>query len=248
LEQIVLYLAVLVALLGFGMGLINLAGPFLKRLSIALPSLNLATLLRRGAQDEDDDDLDLDLDAEEDLSAARDFAESSFVASENTLLARRRSVALGDDDEDLDEELVEVLEEVAQEDYEPADDDVPEGDDDGPVIYTVSVEDIDAVEDEENDEVSEADEDTEDEEDDDEDEEDDEEGDEEEDAAAEIQTVAAGAGEGDDMMSFFGESADAGAGAIAAWRKDLAEVSIEELLAEARAIRQQIQGKKSNAA
>jgi hypothetical protein len=50
------------------------------------------------------------------------------------------------------------------------------------------------------------------------------------------------------MMSFFGESADAGAGAIAAWREDLAEVSIEELLAEARAIRQQIQGKKSNAA
>jgi hypothetical protein len=242
LEQIVLYLAVLVALLGFGMGVINLAGPFLKRRSIALPSLNLPTLLRRGAQDEDD--FDLDLDAEEDLSAARDFAESSFAPSDNALLARRRSVALGDDDEELDEELVEVLEEVAQEDYEPADDDVVEGDDEGPVIYTVSVEAIDAVEDVEDNDVSEEDENTEDEEDDDEYEDEDE----EEDASVEVQTVAAAAGEGDDMMSFFGESADAGAGAIAAWREDLPEVSIEELLAEARAIRQQIQGKKSNAA
>jgi len=239
LEQIVLYLAVLVALSGFGMGLINLAGPLLKRRSFALPSLKLATLLRRGAQIEDEDDFDLDLDTEEDLLAARDFAESSF-APEKTLLARRRSVALEDDEE----ELVEVLEEAAEEGDE--DDDDIEDDDEGPVIYTVSAEAIGATEDEtqpeEEDELSaNEDEDGEDEED--EDGEDEEEG-----AQPEVITVAAGGGESDDMMSFFGESADAGAGAIAAWREDLPEVDIAELLAEARAIRQQIQGQKSNAA
>jgi hypothetical protein len=243
LEQIVLYLAVVVALSGFGMGLINLAGPFLKRRSIALPSLKLATLLRRGAQTENADDFDLELDAEEDLLAARDFTESSF-APENTLLARRRRIALGDDEEELDEELVEVLEEVAEEGDEASDDNDSEDDDEGPVIYTVSAETIGAIEDEE--QPEEKDELFEDEDGD--EDEDDEDEDEEEGAQTEVQTVAAGGGEGDDMMSFFGESADAGAGAIAAWREDLPEVSIEELLAEARAIRQQIQGKKSSAA
>ncbi len=77
--------------------------------------------------------------------------------------------------------------------------------------------------------------------------EEDEDDDDEEAAEPEVQTVAAG-GDGDDMLSFFGESADAGAAPIAAWREDLPEVTIDELLADARAIRQQIQGRKSNAA
>ena len=50
------------------------------------------------------------------------------------------------------------------------------------------------------------------------------------------------------MMSFFDEAAGAGAGAVAAWHEDLPQVSIEDLLEEARAMSQQIKGKKSDAA
>lgn len=229
------------------MGLLNLAGPFLKRHDIVLPSLSVATLLRRFRRGEDEDD-DLDFGDEDDLNAARDFAETSFVAGDTSLLARRS--ALGDeDDEELDEELVQVLDEVAEEELEPAD---AAGEDladeaEGPVIYTVSAEAPDEAEDEESPEEDDV-EDDEDEEDDAEDS--DEDGDEEEaeeTSQPEVQVVAGG-GDGNDMMSLFGESADAGAKEVAAWREDLPDVSIEELLAEARAVSQQIKDKKRNAA
>jgi hypothetical protein len=249
LEQILLYLAVLAALAGFGMGLLNLAGPLLKRRNIALPSPSIAKLLRRGQTDDDDD---FDLVDEDDLDAARDFAGASFAAGDSSLLAPRTMPATGYEDEELDEELAQVLEKVAEEELEPPEDedgvfeDETEADDDGPFIYTVSAEAADESEGEEGDgEEGPSGEDQEDD-----DLEDSEDGDDEEDedeSQPEVQVVAA-AGEGDDMLSFFSESADAGAKEAAAWRHDLPDVSIEDLLAEARAISEQIQGKKHNAA
>lgn len=245
-EQIVLYLAVLAALSGFGMGLMNIAGPFLKRRDFKLPALRLDSLLRRSGT-ADEDGLDL---YDEDDDDGRDFAESGFAGAQATLLARRNAAADADPD-DLDEELAGVLDEVATEEFETEEDsnDGLEEEDDGAVIYTVSAET--AGEDEDNDEFTSADEDgdDEDEEDDGEEEDDDDEEDgDEEDEAPEVHVVAAAGGGKDDMMSFFDEAADAGAGAIAAWRADLPEVTIEELLAEARAISQRIKGAKRNAA
>jgi len=238
LEQIVFYLAILAALAGFGMGLFNLAGPLLKRRNFRLPALSLATLLRRGSTSEDDAELDFDLDDEDDLNAARDFAENSF-ASEVALLSRRRRLVNADENEELDEELAGVLDEVAQDDFGPdEDEDAYDDGEDAPVVYTVSAEVTDDTEDDE----SQPDGDAEDEDDEEYDD------DEEDETQPEVQVVAAGGGTGDDMLSFFDEAANAGAGAIAAWREDIPEVTIEELLAEARAIRQQIHGKKSNAA
>ena len=242
-EQIVLYLAVLAALSGFGMGLMNIAGPFLKRRDFKLPALRLGSLLRRSST-ADEDGLDL---YDEDDDDGRDFAQSGFAGAQATLLARRNVAAYADAD-DLDEELADVLDEVAAEEFESeaADNEGLEEEGDGAVIYTVSAgtagEDEDAFEGDEFDSVDE-------EEDDEEDgDEEDEEGAEEEAAAPEVHVVAAAGGGKDDMMSFFDEAAGAGAGAIAAWRADLPEVTIEELLAEARAISQRIKGAKRNAA
>jgi hypothetical protein len=251
-EQFVLYLAVLAALAGFGMGLLNLAGPFLRRRNLSLPRLNIAALLRRGDTEEDD----LDFVDDDDLDTARDFAESGFAAGDTSLLTPRLTVV---DDEELDEELVQVLDEVAAEQPEPVEGDAEseDGDNQGPVIYTISAEADDEAEDDEaenedaaeeasdEESIGEENEDTE------EDGDDFEEGEEEEESAAEapqVQVVAAAAEGGDDMLSFFSESADAGKAAVAAWREDLPDVSIEELLAEARALSQQIKGNKRNAA
>ena len=118
-----------------------------------------------------------------------------------------------------------------------------ETDEDGPFIYTVSAEVSDDAENEEDDAEDASEEDDGDEG----DEEEEEEEEDEEEPQTEVQVVAGG-GEGDDMLSFFNEAADAGAAPAAAWRQDLPDVSIEELLAEARAIRQQIEGKKRNTA
>lgn len=240
-EQLVLYVAVLAALSGFGMGLMNLAGPYLKRRDFQLPSISIATLLRRGGTAADDDE-DLDLD-DEDVRSARELAETSFIAAEATLLARRNSAGEAEDEEELDEELVSVLEEVAEEDIAAPVEDEEFEEDEGPVIYTVSAEVNDAAEDDAAfdpeavaGDALEGDEDAEDEE---------EYEDEEEEAKPEVQVVAAGGGGGDDMMSFFDEAADAGAAAVAAWRQDVPDVTIEELLADARAISQQIKGKRN---
>jgi hypothetical protein len=236
LEQIVLYLAVLAALSGFGMGLMNLAGPYLKRRKIALPKLSLAALLNRGSDETDDD---LDFDDEDELDAARDFAERSFAA-DNSLLARRRTVAI-DDEEELDEELAGVLDQVAVEELTTEEDANEDEEDEEPRFYTVSAEAngdepgedrLDGSLDEEDENDGEY-----------EDEED-----EEEPSQPEVHVVAAGGDAGDNMMSFFDEAADAVAKAHLAWRDDLPEVSIEDLLAEARSISQQIKGKKRNAA
>jgi hypothetical protein len=236
-EQLVLYLAVLAALAGFGMGLLNIAGPLLARRNLALPKLSLATLLRPGESEEEDFELALD----EDLDADRAFAESGFASNEVPLLTRRLTV-VEDEDEDLDDELVQVLDEIASEPA-PEDDEVDAEEEDGPFIYTVSadLEDETEVSDEESDESEDGEDEFEDEEDDDED------GEREAEAPA-VQVVAAGAEAGDDMLSFFNESADAGKDAAPAWREDLPDVGIEELLAEARSLRQQIKGRKSNAA
>jgi hypothetical protein len=238
LEQIVLYLAVLAALAGFGMGLLNLAGPFLKRRNFALPPISIAKLLRRGEADDEDD---FDFEDEDDALTARDFAEASFAAGDTSLLKRRLVAVPGYEDEELDEELVQVLEAAADEDIELPEEDgeTNEAAEDGPFIYTVSAEASDETENEAEDfeEPSEEEDDADDDDDDEED----------EDPQPEVKVVAGG-GESDDMLSFFSESADAGAAAAAVWRQDLPDVSIEELLAEARAIRQQIEGKKRNTA
>ncbi len=143
-EQIVLYLAILAALSGFAMGLLNLAGPFLKRRNITLPSLSIASLLRRSAEDEDDPP-DQTLGDAGDLSPDRDSADSDLNASEKSLLARRRQA--GDDDEELDEELASVLDEVAvaepevaEEEEEEEEEEASGEDTDGTVIYTVPAE------------------------------------------------------------------------------------------------------------
>jgi len=240
LEQLILILAVLAALSGFGMGLINLAGPYLKRRKIALPGItlpqfNLARLLRRGGVAEEDDDFDLE--DEDDISAARDFAENSFAAT-SSLLTNRRAII--DDDEELDEELAGVLDQVAEE--ELVIEDETETEEDGPAIYTVAAQAD--VRGEPSEESPNAFDDAGDEEDGDEYEEEDE----EETTAPEIQVIAAGGDSGNDMLSFFGESADDVAKVVQPWREDLPEVTIEELLADARAIRQQISGNKPNAA
>jgi hypothetical protein len=243
LEQIVLYLAVLAALAGFGMGLLNLAGPFLKRRGSGMPSISLKRLLRR-IQTRDDDDDGFDLDDADDIETARDFAEASFADGNTSLLKRRLVGVPGYEDEELDEELVQVLEAVAEEEIESSEaDHEAQTDEDGPFIYTVSAEVSDDGEDEEGDAEEASEEDDGDEG----DEEEEEEEEDEEEPQAEVQVVAGG-GEGDDMLSFFNEAADAGAAPAAAWRQDLPDVSIEELLAEARAIRQQIEGKKRNTA
>jgi hypothetical protein len=235
LEQIVLILAVLAALAGFGMGLLNLAGPFLKRRNFALPSISIAKLLRRGAASDEDD---FDFEDENDALTARDFAEASFAAGDTSLLKRRLVAVPGYEDEELDEELVQVLEAVADEDIELPEEDgeTDEAAEDGPFIYIVSAEASDEAENEEEEDLEEED-----------DADDDEEDEDNEEPQPEVKVVAGG-GEGDDMLSFFSESADAGAAAAAVWRQDLPDVSIEELLAEARAIRQQIEGKKRNTA
>ena len=243
-EQIVLYLAVLAALSGFGMGLMNIAGPFLKRRNFVLPALRLDSLLRR-FRTADEDGLDL---YDEDEDDARDFAESGLAGAQATLLARRNAAAYGDAD-DLDEELSGVLDEVAAEEFETeaAGNEGFEEEEDGAVIYMVSAETAGEDEDVfEADEFASVDEEEEDDEED--GDEEDEDGDEEEAEAPEVHVVAAAGGGKDDMMSFFDEAADAGAGAIAAWRADLPEVTIEELLAEARAISERIKGAKRNAA
>ena len=241
-EQIVLYLAVLAALSGFGMGLMNIAGPLLKRRNITLPPISIATLLRRGTTGVEVED-DFDLDDEEDIETARDFADASFVA-DPSLLRRRR--AIEGEDEEIDEELAGVLDLVATEEVEAEEDDEEFEDDDGPVIYTVSAgaDDGEAEADAYEDDDEETDEDED---------EDDEEGDEdgegdEEASKPELHVVAASDGGGNDILSFFGEGADAGGKVHLAWRDDLPEVSIQELLAEARSISQRIQGKKHNAA
>ena len=137
-EQIVLYLAILAALSGFAMGLLNLAGPFLKRRNITLPSLSIASLLRRSAEDEDDPP-DQTLGDAGNLSPDRNSADSDLNASEKSLLARRRQA--GDDDEELDEELASVLDEVAVAEPEVAEEEDASGEDtDGTVIYTVPAE------------------------------------------------------------------------------------------------------------
>ncbi len=287
------------------MGLVNLAGPFLKRHNIALPALDIASLLHRGDRDKEGD-LDTIL--------SEDVAEDGEAAPGRSLLARRRLGAGTDDDgEELDDELAGVLEEVAAEEIvPPVDDELVDDAEESPVVYRVpagadelegdgedSAEqqdvlgaldeavaseiegedesddqndeadddpaedesddqndeaDDDPAEDELDDQSDEADDEDEeeaDDEDDDEDEEEDDEDDEEdedEEEASGLKTVSAGGNEGDDMMSFFDEAAGAGAGAVAAWHEDLPQVSIEDLLEEARAMSQQIKGKKSDAA
>ncbi len=292
------------------MGLVNLAGPFLKRHNIALPALDIASLLHRGDRDKEGD-LDTIL--------SEDVAEDGEAAPGRSLLARRRLGAGTDDDgEELDDELAGVLEEVAAEEIvPPVDDELVDDAEESPVVYRVpagadelegdgedSAEqqdvlgaldeavaseiegedesddqndeaDDDPAEDESDDQNDEADDDpAEDESDDqndeadddpaedesdeqadeaddeadDEDDDEDDEDDEDEEEASGLKTVSAGGNEGDDMMSFFDEAAGAGAGAVAAWHEDLPQVSIEDLLEEARAMSQQIKGKKSDAA
>jgi hypothetical protein len=143
LEQIILYLAILAAISGFGMGLMNLAGPWLKRSNITLPSMSIASDIRlriaslrhreRGADGDEDE---YDFDDEDDIEAARGFAENSF-APDSSLLAPRRSIAI--DDEELDEELVGVLEEVAEEEIDSDEDEEPDEDDSEATVFTVAV-------------------------------------------------------------------------------------------------------------
>ena len=141
-EQIVLYLAILAALAGFGMGLANLAGPFLRKNNISLPAINLGALLHRETGDEDDID-----------SLIRDAEDSdSYFSSRRSLLSGRGESSEEGEDEELDEELAGVLDQVAEEEVvaEDGEDALEEEEsEDDPAIYTVSAEASDAEEQEE---------------------------------------------------------------------------------------------------
>jgi hypothetical protein len=241
-EQLLLYIVTISGFSGLMLGVYSLLVPVLQRRGVRLPF--------SGRADSDDDALDYD--DEDSLS----FAANSFSARRGSLLERvprqkaRRKPAEEDDEDDieLDDELLGDLD-LSKELAEVQAEDDDEDEDDELAALTFDAE-VDPVLEElaEDDDEDEDDDEEEGEEEDGEDDEDEYEDEEEEEAEAPqtpvVQVVHAGGG--DDMLSLFGEGSDV-VKEIEAWRADLPNPSMDELVAEAREIGAMIKGRRPRA-
>jgi hypothetical protein len=236
LEQILLYIVTISGFSGFMLGLYSLLIPVLQRRGIHLP---FASREPRGQ-----DDYDFDVDDPD----TREFAAASFSARRTSLLERlpRRAAPRA---EPQDQEGQEEMEEEASDDEEMLGDldltkeraevqaeDEEDYEEDELAELTFEAE-VDPVLDElaEDDKIEEADaEDDQAEEGDDEEEYEDEEEEEQAPEQPVVQVVTGGGG--DDMLALFSEASDA-VKEVEAWREDLPNPTIEELLAEAQQLR-----------
>jgi hypothetical protein len=237
-EQILLYIVTISGFSGFMLGLYSLLLPALQRRGIRLPF---------SSRTEDDDELD-DADEED----ARHFAATSFSARRGSLLDRLPNRAArpepedeGEDVEVEEDELLGDLDlsreraEVEAEDEGGED----EGDELAGLTFKAEVDPVlEALAgdlDDEDDETEADDEDGEDGDEDEEEYEDDEEVTEPEKPV--VHVVSAGGG--NDMLALFEEANDA-VKEVEAWRADLPNPKMDELLAEARAISALIKGRR----
>jgi hypothetical protein len=248
-EQILLYIVTISGFSGLMLGVYSLLVPVLQRRGVRLPF--------SGRGDSDDDALDYE-DDEDSLA----FAANSFSARRGSLLervprqkARKPAEEEDEDDLDLDEELLgdlDLSKELAE--VQAEDDDEDEDDQLAALTFDAEVDPVleELAEDDDLEEEEDGDEDDEEgEEEDGEDDEDGEYEDEEEEEAAEevpqtpvVQVVHAGGG--DDMLSLFGEGSDV-VKEIEAWRADLPNPSIDELVAEARELGAMLKGRRQRA-
>jgi len=261
-EQILLYIVTISGFSGFMLGLYSLLLPALQRRGLRLP-------FAAGPSDEEDDILEDEYDEPD--PGVDDSTATSFKTRRASLLDRLPKRRVQEDetdleDADIDDELLGALDltkertEIAAEDAEEYD-----SDDDDDLRELTAAAGVDpllaALEDETGDEDDEAgDEDDEaGDEDDEAGDEDDEAGDDEagenededdEDEEAEqpeqpaIHIVSGGGGE--DMLALFNEGSNVEK-IVEAWRAGLPDPTIEELLAEARAISEMIHGKRPTA-
>ena len=240
-EQILLYI---VTISGFMLGLYSLLLPALHRRGLRLP-------FAAGRSDEEDDILEDEYDEPD--ADVDDSTATSFKTRRASLLDRLPKRRPQEDeadleDADVDDELLGDLDltkertEIAAEDGEEYD-----SDDDDDLQELTAAAGVDpllaALEDETGDEDDEAD----DEEAGENEDEDDEEYEDEEEEQPEqpaIHVVSGGGGE--DMLALFNEGSNVEK-IVEAWRAGLPDPTIEELLAEARAISEMIHGKRPTA-
>jgi hypothetical protein len=246
LEQILLYIVTISGFSGFMLGLYSLLIPVLQRRGIHLPFVN------RDARDGDDYEYD---DNDDD---AHEFAAASFSARRTSLLERlpRRAAprASTSDEDDEAEDLedaepdddgllgdLDLTKERAE--VEAEDEDGYEEDELAELTYEAEVDPVlDELAEDEMDEEDEEEDEEEGEESNDEEEYED---DEEEEQAPEqpVVHVVSGGGGNDDMLALFGEGSDA-VKEVEAWRADLPDPTIDELLAEAQELRALLQGRR----
>ena len=245
-DQILLYIVLVGAFAGFGLAIYNLLLPVLQRYGIELPPIipsipSLTSLSSRAGPDDDgweDEEEFADPDT-------RRFAASTFSARKPLLSFRRRELDLEAEDEDDQDEEEELLGSLypdiqprASASLDSDGEDLPIDPELADLLTSVAEEVVAArVEDEDED-----DEEADDEEDEDEYEDDAEE------AVPEQPVVQVVSGGGtDDFLALFGEGAEE-AKVVQAWRADLPDTGIDELLTEAREIREMLKGKKRPAA
>lgn len=232
-EQILLYIVTISGFSGFMLGLYSLLAPVLHRRGVRLPFV--------GREPHDPDEYDHELDPD-----TREFAATSFSARRTSLLERLpgRASPRTEPQEEGDEEDVEDAEEDDEEllgdldltkeraEVEAEAEENDEADELAELTYEAEVDPVleELAEDEEPDE-----EDGEDGEDEGEEYED--EGEYEEEKAPEQPVVHVVSGGGtNDMLALFEEGADA-VKEVEAWREDLPNPTIQELLAEAQELR-----------
>jgi hypothetical protein len=231
LEQILLYIVTISGFSGFMLGLYSLLMPVLQRRGLRAPFSK--------PRDWDGDEEALDEDA-------RHFAATSFNARRSALLERlpgeRATPAIDDIVEEDDEDLLgnlDLSKEAAEVAIETLD-----GDDDAPLEPDAFTADATSHGDDEYDadeaDVEEGNVEDDGEDDEAEDEEYEEDGEDGEPERPIVQVVSAG-GAGD-MLALFGEGSDH-VKEVEAWRVDLPNPTLEELLAEARNVRGLLQSK-----
>ena len=243
-EQILLYIVTISGFSGFMLGLYSLLLPALQRRGLRLP-------FAAGPSDEEDDILEDEYDEPD--AGVDDSTATSFKTRRASLLDRLPKRRVQEDetdleDADIDDELLGDLDltkertEIAAEDAEEYD-----SDDDDDLRELTAAAGVDpllaALEDETGDEDDEAgDEEAGENEDEDDEEYEDEEEEQPEQPA--IHVVSGGGGE--DMLALFNEGSNVEK-IVEAWRAGLPDPTIEELLAEARAISEMIHGKRPTA-
>ena len=236
-EQILLYIVTISGFSGFMLGLYSLLIPMLQRRGIRLPLIN------REARDADEYDYELD------DPDTREFAATNFSARRTSLLERlpRRALPRTEPpEEDDEEEDVEDLEDMEEDEEELLGDlDLTkeraeveaeaEGDFEEDELAELTFEaEVDPVLEELTEDEELEEEDGEDSEDEGEEEYEDEE---EEEVASEQPVVHVVSGGGsNDMLALFNEGADA-VKEVEAWREDLPNPTIQDLLAEAQQLR-----------
>jgi hypothetical protein len=218
-EQALLLIVSISGFSGFMLGLYSLLAPSLRRRGFSLP------WLRAAAEDDvEGDEYAFEFDEDDDVDTdVRHFRATSFRAGRTSLLSRRGGLASDDDDEDASDFLGDF--DLASEGGDDQDEELEEMLQDVEVDPALAgLEDGEQREDDEGEFEDEGD------------------YDEEGPAASAVHIVTVG-GDNDDMLALFADAEDANK-TVHAWREDVPETSIEDLLAEARSLSALLKGKR----